>query len=648
MNLFQVALLLYIFFASQLFGLSQTGARSAASGGTVYYVANKGSDSNDGLSPERPWKTIAKINASAALLKPGTSILLHRGDVFRDDYIHIEDQVKASASTTLTSDPPAVAGTAAKPITFGAYGVGTDPILDGSDPLSTKWAQVTPTTWRATVSKLPGKLYVDSPLAETQALVPQPNAVGGWKANTAYQYLDLVQANGSDWIVYGVAGASPIAAFPSREPFVNVTNTAKDNTSQSFSSTKTGLENVESTPGSWYETGSTVYVHLADGGDPNKHLISGTYRPFGVLLMSVNYVTVRDLIVERTQKGGIALGTYSDSSLPGHYYTNEYNTVVGNSVWNWGDLGASCMPQQQGCIGQAEAAILSKAFSSSRRDGEPLRGTRILNNYVGRSDQYFGLRSSAMVSGIMAIGQDNALIQKNRVITINNRCISYSAIDYVPSNIGGDVGYNFCGNNQGNYWFQQTSGGRIHHNIAANSFGEGIQIGGNDTHLLVDHNLLYNLSRTASTIGYNGIDCNSSGSYTTELNNTIVNVWGASISLETGCDHAYIANNVLDQRDSGKSIYFYYWLAQSSPEATFRNNLYSTTKYAHPWGYAFQFADWEAHSGETGGVQADPIYRSPVEGDFRLHPSSAGVGRSIKVMDVPSNADLGTDLSPVH
>lgn len=48
--------------------------------GTKYYVAEDGNDLNDGLSPEKPWKTLEKV--SNAALNPGDGIFLKRGDIF--------------------------------------------------------------------------------------------------------------------------------------------------------------------------------------------------------------------------------------------------------------------------------------------------------------------------------------------------------------------------------------------------------------------------------------------------------------------------------------------------------------------------------------------------------------------------------------
>jgi len=80
--------------------------------GNIYYIdAAKGTDSNDGLSPERAWRTIEKANS--AKLAPGDSVLLKRGEVWR------EQLVPQSGDETGY-------------ITYGAYDDGDKPLLLGS------------------------------------------------------------------------------------------------------------------------------------------------------------------------------------------------------------------------------------------------------------------------------------------------------------------------------------------------------------------------------------------------------------------------------------------------------------------------------------------------------------------------------------
>ena len=49
--------------------------------GTKYYVSNAGDDSNDGITPDTAWKTLAKV--SSAKLNEGDGVFFKRGDLFR-------------------------------------------------------------------------------------------------------------------------------------------------------------------------------------------------------------------------------------------------------------------------------------------------------------------------------------------------------------------------------------------------------------------------------------------------------------------------------------------------------------------------------------------------------------------------------------
>lgn len=82
---------------------------------TYYVSATLGSDHNSGRSPARSWKTLGRVNRQC--LKPGDRVLLRRGDLWRE---------------TLK---PRCSGAAGKAITFGAFGQGESPAIDGSDPV---------------------------------------------------------------------------------------------------------------------------------------------------------------------------------------------------------------------------------------------------------------------------------------------------------------------------------------------------------------------------------------------------------------------------------------------------------------------------------------------------------------------------------
>ena len=102
-----------LFFVLTLFAILLVLVMFSSSWAATYYVdATNGNDNNGGLSQSTAWKTIAKVNNSNFL--PGDYTLFKRGEVWR-------------GQLTVPSS-----GSNGNPITFGAYGSGNKPVIDGS------------------------------------------------------------------------------------------------------------------------------------------------------------------------------------------------------------------------------------------------------------------------------------------------------------------------------------------------------------------------------------------------------------------------------------------------------------------------------------------------------------------------------------
>ncbi len=99
----------------------------AKEGSKTYYVSNDGDDNNDGLSPEKPFKT---IHVASMKSKAGDAVLLKRGDFWRE-CISGRDGVS-----------------------YGAYGKGNKPTLYGSiDGLSLEWEEAGENLWKTDLGK---------------------------------------------------------------------------------------------------------------------------------------------------------------------------------------------------------------------------------------------------------------------------------------------------------------------------------------------------------------------------------------------------------------------------------------------------------------------------------------------------------------
>jgi len=170
----------------------------------TYYVNPTGDDANDGRSQEKPWKTVARVNA--ARLAAGDQVLFARQGEWRDS-------LKASAS-----------GLAGKPIVFAAYGQGAKPRFWGSDVL--KNAEFTPvkgSTYSLTAPKRIASVLVDHQFlllaADANAVQARP---GTWfwdgrqlyvntgerdprsdgRTYTACARVDCIHSNGQNHLVF--------------------------------------------------------------------------------------------------------------------------------------------------------------------------------------------------------------------------------------------------------------------------------------------------------------------------------------------------------------------------------------------------------------------------------------------------------------
>jgi hypothetical protein len=474
-------------------------------------------------------------------------------------------------------------GSMGSPIIFGAYGTGSNPEIAGSN-LITGWTQVSayPSTYEAAAATAPSNVYVDDP-------------------NT---------------------GASTIPLTLEKS-----------------------ISAVNATPGSWYYAGGTIYVQLTDSSNPSAHTIEASVRSYGVYSGMHSFVTVQNLSVKHTTVAAIYFeNTGVPAGTSGSYYNNNFNeyiTIQGNTVWNYGAAGS---PYSGGIY------LTGYAWGSPPM----LRGEQVINNVVGRMDSSGTLNYDE--GGIELRGTTGALIQGNTVATMNNFGIT------ARDGYGGQtcsspvVTQNAVSSSSGNISIAACPGAQVTYNTVSNSTGYGIGIGAPSgspsDNVVLAYNLIYDLNISPNGDLYNGIDINDASLNGSAYNNTIYSVAAASLTLEGGSSGWMVENNIFDaslnpdifgQTNVTPCLY-----VDTGVTATFTNNLFYTSSAKLPnqfnlvgkGGYV-AYATFHADLNDTGSVaNLAPLFTSPLAGNFTLQTGSPAIGAGLVVPNVTAGSSV--------
>jgi len=297
----------------------------AATDAKTYYVATNGDDGNDGLSLDRPFRTIQK---AASVMKPGSTCKIRQG-IYRE---------------TVT---PTYTGLAGAPLTFEAYN-SEYAVISGADPII-GWTVHSGSIYKAPMRWTRGKyldqVFVDGKMAwvarapnVTEAYDPHPfygawQSVFNWGLHQTLTdpisvptriYLDN---NGTQWGCCPYPSNQPfqyafIDQWPSTNPIprsllsrpadffkgglitvhVNYLSTGIITGSHTASPTKTVVDGIKTSsmivngsgpgwishifelldsPNEWFRKDSTLYLWTPDGGDPLHHLVEAKRRLLG-------------------------------------------------------------------------------------------------------------------------------------------------------------------------------------------------------------------------------------------------------------------------------------------------------------------------------------------------------------------------------
>lgn len=283
---------------------------------TTYYISPSGSDSNAGTSQAAAWKTLGRLDQVQYALQPGDQVLLKRGFTYR-------------GTLSIGSS-----GSANAPVTFGAYGNGTAPIVSGSDVVS-GWQPYQGNIWRAPVASAVEQVYVSG---NVQTLARFPNT--GWLrmdngTSTSLHDNDLVQGNGywndataviraSNWN-YDLARISGFSNGTLSFPTIYDTPGAYQ--WGYFLCNK--LSELDS-PGEWFydEAAGMLYFQAPGNVDPGSLLVEAAVRPAGALVAwGRTRIRIQDIAFQHQTNAGIDNGGATYVTVTGCAFKDLYHGI---------------------------------------------------------------------------------------------------------------------------------------------------------------------------------------------------------------------------------------------------------------------------------------------------------------------------------
>jgi parallel beta-helix repeat protein len=386
--------------------------------GTNYYFSVTGSDQrNIGTNQISPFQTIAKLNSLS--LQPGDNVFFRRGDTLRG-------QVNLMNS-----------GTNAANITFGAFGIGVNPVLSGAIKIQ-NWKVYSNNIYVADVPQNNGtinQLFVNGIL---MTLARYPNSgyltIDSSSGNTNLTSKMLTQPSGY-W-----ANATLIARTE-RWVYENITVANSKGgtlslTSPSSYAFQTGfgffLNNKLSeldVPGEWYYDAPSkkIYIITPDQRDPKYFNIEASIYDYGFNISNQSYINITNVTLGYQGLDGILTTACNNIAVKNASFLHNFR----NGIWTSYEGGTkiSILNSSFSNIGNNGIDVSSSTFSKIQ--GNTLK--RIALNagmggsgdgkYIGiitGSDSYIGYNTldSIGYNGIHCYSRDTVVFN-----VVKNTCL---------------------------------------------------------------------------------------------------------------------------------------------------------------------------------------------------------------------------------
>ncbi len=627
-----------------------------------YVNYSYGLDTNNGLSPATPWKTLSKVNATT--LAAGDSVLFARGSTWRE-------------SLTLSNS-----GTSDSPIIYGAYGQGNPPTFYGSQSMATSslWTFET-----ATVPDSGNIIGIDS--------FESPTFMGNWTAtatpvdttlqsysgnhsvqvNQSAEYLtktftatDSLYFKGYFYVsVEGTSNCELINLYfggtPTRLGFFSLRGT----------STVAGLVNCYSDSAGSSSSGDSTIVSTGAWHclelEWIQHTTTGRVRAWidSTEVIDMSGINTGSSAPDRIRMGQISGGTGWTTYWDNISVDNSSRLGSGSSTGLW------YAKTNTADVGQlyfnSVASIGTKKWTKNqlRNQGDFYSQTADSTLYmysITNPGSYYSVIEAALGRDILnGGGKSNLVIQDLAVKYAGYHGYNASATNNVTiqdcefSYIGGSKQAGTDSTRYGNavQFIQSTNNATVRRCKISECWDSGItwqNPSGSSVanNILFDHNIVYNCE-------YNIEVFNSASGATMDsiriLNNTLYNSGGSimhsqrSVTNNSNClmlqqnagtsgnlTNMIIKNNIINKNETYSNLL--YLASWNDPEdITMDNNLWYGTSYAMWLGtYCATFANLKSTSGkEANGISANPLFVSTSSKDFHLLDNSPAIDRGVDV-----------------
>ena len=386
---------------------------------TTYYVSHQGRDRHTGTSPQQAWRTLAKVNAMMKSFRPGDVILFRRGDRFAGQLI------------VTTS------GAAGQPITFGAYGTGDRPIIDGFRRLS-QWTAVGNQLWKTTYQSPHGRAYNLVINHRFQPIGRYPNLdqdrqgylpISGGNGRSQFSSEELQGGpwTGGDAVVRScrwILDRAPIVHHQGNQ--LSLAQEVSYDAINGFGFFIVNHRRALDQEGEWAYHHAAHALFLRSQRDPNTRAILTAHVPELIRMSRVQYITVRQLALWGAAKNAVLV----------HY--SKHITVSDCHFYGSGQNGAAVQYSER-------TAFLRNKVEHTNNNGirvQQGRFTEIADNTFTRTGLIAGMGASGNNTYCAVRGMSQHLnIHHNRIDQVGYNAISFVG-DYI--NIQYNHITNFC------------------------------------------------------------------------------------------------------------------------------------------------------------------------------------------------------------